>query len=249
MPKAWKEWEGRVVKKEFRLGDYLGGSERAGVFMTQYGPESLKAAVKLIPVGTWDQATLDAELSRLQSARELSHPYLLQIFQTGRTQLDDTDLFFVVMGYGEEDLSQFLPKRPLTPAEVREMLGPTLEALAYLHGKGFLHGRLKPANVMAIGDQLKLSSDGISRSGQRIGPPGQSSYYDAPEIGRGENEAASDVWSLGMLLVVTLTQDLPGWDAGENEPVLPENVPPPFDEIARHCLRRGIAAGTRRALL
>ena len=49
MPKAWKEWEGRVVKKEFRLGDYLGGSERAGVFMTQYGPESLKAAIKLIP--------------------------------------------------------------------------------------------------------------------------------------------------------------------------------------------------------
>ena len=238
MPKAWKEWEGRVVKKEFRLGDYLGGSERAGVFMTQYGPESLKAAVKLIPVGTWDQATLDAELSRLQSARELSHPYLLQIFQAGRTQLDDTDLLFVVMEHAEEDLSQFLPKRPLTPAEVREMLEPTVEALAYLHGKGFVHGRLKPANVMAIGDQLKLSSDGISRSGGRSAPPGQNSYYNAPEIGRGENEAASDVWSLGMLLVVTLTQDLPGWDAGENEPVLPENVPPPFDEIARHCLRR-----------
>jgi TonB family protein len=238
MPKAWKEWEGRVVNKEFRLGDYLGGSDRAGVFMTQYGPESLKAAVKLIPAGTLDQATLDAELSRLQSARELSHPYLLQIFQAGRTQLDDTDLLFVVMEYAEEDLSQFLPKRPLTPAELREMLGPTLEALAYLHGKGFVHGRLKPANVMAIGDQLKLSSDGISRSGEQSGPPGQSSYYDAPEIGRGENEAASDVWSLGMLLVVALTQDLPGWDAGENEPVLPEKVPPPFDDIARHCLRR-----------
>lgn len=242
MPKAWKEWEGRVVNKEFRLGEYLGGSERAGVFATQYGSESRKAAVKLMPLGTWDQATVDAELSRLQFARELSHPHLLQIFQAGRTQVDDSELIFVVMEYAEEDLSQFLPKRPLTPGEVREMLAPTLEALAYLHGKGFVHSRLKPANVMAIGDQLKLSSDGITRSGQRSGAPRQNSYYDAPEIGRGGNEAASDVWSLGMLLVMALTQRLPGWDAGEDAPVLPDNAPPPFDDVARHCLRRDARA-------
>ena len=148
MPMAWKECEGRVVNKEFRLGEFLGGSERAGVFTTQYGPESLKAAVKLIPVGSWDQATAEAELARLQSARELSHPHLLQVFQAGRATLDDTDIIFVVMEYADEDLSQILPNRPLAGGEIREMLGPALEALSYLHGKGFVHGRLKPANVM-----------------------------------------------------------------------------------------------------
>src|SRR2546427_948291 len=246
MREAWKEWEGRVVNKEFRLGEYLGGSERAGVFLTEYGPESLKAAVKLIPVGTGDQATVEAELSRLQSARELWHPHLLQIFQAGLAKLDDAELLFVVMEYAEEDLSETLPSRALTTAEVREMLKPTLEALAYLHGQGFVHGHLKPANVMAIGDQLKLSSDGILPSGEPGGAREQRSDYDPPEVARGEIVAAGDVWSLGMLLVMALTQRLPRWDASKEEPILPENVPAPFAEIARHCLRR--APGARWAL-
>src|ERR1700739_1191373 len=125
MPQAWKELEGRVINKEFRLGDYLGGSDDAGVFMTQYGPESLKAALKLISIGRWDPATVEAELSLLQSARELSHPHLLQIFEAGHTTVDDTEMLFVVMEYADEDLSQFLPKRPLAVAEARDMLGPT----------------------------------------------------------------------------------------------------------------------------
>ncbi len=238
MPKAWKEWEGRVVNKEFRLGEYLGGSEGVGVFMTQYGSDSLKAAVKLIPIAAWDQPTTEAELSRLQSARGLSHPHLLQIFAAGRTTLDDTEIIFMVMEYADEDLSQILPKRPLTPAEVREMLSPALEALSYLHSKGFVHGHLKPSNVMAIGDQLKLSSDGISPSGGGRSAAQDRSDYAAPELAQGEISTASDVWSLGMLLVTALTQRLPAWDATRTELILPANVPAPFDDIARRCLRR-----------
>jgi eukaryotic-like serine/threonine-protein kinase len=242
MPKDWKEWEGRVLNGDLRLGEYLGGSEHAGVFLTEHGPESRKAAIKLIPVKTWDQATAEGELSRLHSARELSHPHLLQIYQAGRAKLDDTELLFVVMEHAEEDLSQILPNRPLSAAEVREILKPTLDALGYLHGKGFVHGHLKPANVMAIGDQLKLSSDGISRLGERRGALGERSDYDAPEIAQGENSAASDVWSLGMLLVMALTQRLPDWSASGETPIVPDNVPPPFDEIARHCLLRDARA-------
>ena len=237
MPEAWKQFEGRVVNKEFRLGEYLGGSEYAGVFLTQYGPESRKAAVKLIPIGTWDPAMAEAELSRLQSARELSHPHLLQIFQVGRARVDDAELLFAVMECAEENLSQFLPERALTAGEVREMLKPTLEALTYLHAKGFVHGHLKPSNVMAIGDQLKLSSDGISRIGEKRGLPGESSDNDPPETAWGESSAANDIWSLGMLLVMVLTQRQPSWDAKGEEPILPENVPAPFNDVARHCLR------------
>jgi TonB family protein len=236
MPEAWKELEGRVINKEFRLGDYLGGSEEAGVFLTQYGPESLKAAVKLIPIGRWDPAMAESRLALLQSARELSHSHLLKIFQAGRTTLDDRELLFVVMEYADENLSQFLPERALEAAEVRDMLGPTLDALAYLHSKGFVHGHLNAANVLATGDQLKLSSDGISRIGEQRGPAGQSSEYDAPEVARGENSAASDIWSLGMLVVMTLTQRLPEQDAS-GEPVVAD-VPAPFGDIARHCLQR-----------
>ena len=237
MPEVWKEFESRVVNKEFRLGEYLGGSEYAGVFLTQYGPESRKAAVKLIPIGSWEQAMAEAELSRLQSARELSHPHLLQIFQAGRARVDDAEMLFVVMEYADENLSQFLPDRALTAAEAREMLKPALDALQYLHEKGFVHGHLKPSNVMAIGDQLKLSSDGVSRIGQKRGLPGETNDNDPPESAWGESSAASDIWSLGMLLAMVLTQRLPSWDAKGEEPILPENLPAPFNDVARHCLR------------
>jgi TonB family protein len=236
MPQAWKEWEGRVVNKEFRLGEYQGGSENAGVFLTQYGPESLKAAVKLIPIGNWNQQTAEAELTRLEAARELPHPHLLRIFQVGRTTLDDAELLFIVMEYADENLSQFLPKRALKADEVREMLKPTLDALDYLHSKGSLHGDLKPSNVLAIGDQLKLSSDGVSRIGVRRWLPGGLSEFEAPELGQGESLAASDTWSLAMLLVMTLTQQLPERDAG-GEPVVAD-LPAPYGDIARHCLKR-----------
>jgi TonB family protein len=190
----------------------------------------------LIPTDRWDAAIVETKLAFLQSARELSHPHLLKTLQAGRTTIDGRELLFVVMEYADENLSQFLPSRALEAAEVREMAEPTLDALAYLHSNGFVHGHLKPANVLAVADQLKLSSDGISRIGDHRGPIGQTSEYDAPEVARGELVPASDVWSLGMLVVLALTQRLPEQDAS-GEPLVAD-VATPFGDIARHCLRR-----------
>ena len=237
MQKPWRDWEGQVINGEYHLERYLGGSERAGVFLTEFGPR--KAAIKLIPVDpTSDAATTERELSRLNAAAELSHPHLLPILKTGRAKLDDTDLLFVVMQYAEEDLAQILPSRALTVGEARDLLDPTLDTLAYLRDKGFVHGRLKPANIMAVGDQLKLSSDGISRVGEARAATDGPTEYDAPEIARGENLAAGDVWSLGVVLVKALTQRFPVWETNkEGEPVLVENLPAPFGDIVRLCLR------------
>jgi TonB family protein len=119
------------------------------------------------------------------------------------------------------------------------MLKPTLDALAYLHSKGFVHGRIKPANIMAIDDQLKLSSDGVCRMGESSGGRGTPGVYDSPEAASGRISPAGDVWSLGMTLVEALTQRLPVWERTEGgEPLMPQTLPPPFFDIASHCLRR-----------
>jgi len=41
----------------------------------------------------------------------------------------------------------------------------------------------------------------------------------------------------GMTFVEALTNRLPAWNrTNKNDPKLPENVPQPFDDIAKHCL-------------
>jgi TonB family protein len=163
---------------------------------------------------------------------------LIRLFQMGQCQLGGRGVLYVVMEYAEEQLSEVLTWRTLTPAETEEMLQSVLDALAYVHGKGFVHGHVKPANLVAVNDQLKISSDGLCGVSESGGRPGKPSVYDAPEIAGGPISAAADVWSLGMTLVEALTQRLPVWEGTEQwEPVL-EVLPAPFHAIACQCLRR-----------
>jgi TonB family protein len=239
MTDTWKQWEGQIVNEEFHLRQYLGGGENSAVFLTEHGePEPQKAAIKLLV--TPPEET-ELQLFQWELAAKLSHPHLIRLFQMGHCQLGDMGLLYVVMEYAEENLSQIVPNRPLTPAETGEMLEPVLDALAYVHGQGFVHGHIKPANIMGVEDQLKISSDGLYQMGESRVGWGKPSVYDAPEMAGGSSSAAADVWSLGMTLVEGLTQRLPIWGASElGDPVVPETLPVPFLEVARHCLRRDL---------
>lgn len=237
MSEAWKQWEGHTVNGEFRLRQYLGGSDDSAVFLTERGgPQPQKAAIKLVAA---DPASATLQLSQWALAAQLSHPHLIRLFHSGRCQLGGMELLFVVMEYAEENLAQVLPQRRLSPAEAGDLLYPALDALACLHGQGFVHGHLKPANMMAVNDQLKLSTDRLWRVGESRADARKPGPYDPPEKTTGAISPAGDVWSLGMILVEALTGQLPGLEkSGEGEPIPPQTLPAPFLEIARNCLRR-----------
>ena len=237
MTEAWKNWEGQVADGRFRLRQYLGASERGPVFLTDYGePEPRPAAIKLVPA---DPQNADAQLARWTLAATLAHPHLLRVLERGRCQVDGARLLYVVTELADEDLSQIIPQRALRPAEAHDMLRPVLEALAYLQSKGLVHGHIKPSNIMAVGDQLKISSDGICGARDTSAAHGKLNAYDAPEAGTRGCSAAGDVWSLGVTLVEILTQQLPAWEwKGQEEPELPKTLPAPFGDIVRQCLRR-----------
>lgn len=237
MTESWKRWEGQVVDGKFHLRQYLGGSEHTAVYLTEFGePEPRRAAIKLIAA---DPRSAERQLARWDLAAKLSHPHLLRLFQMGRCQLENTELLYVVMEYADEDLSQILPQRPLTPAEAQDVLLPVLDALSYLHGNYVVHGHLKPANIMAVDNVLRISSDGLYNIGESIGARGKPSAYDPPEIATSGISPAADVWSLGVTLVETLTRQLPVWPGAQREePALPKSLPQPFLDIARHCVCR-----------
>jgi TonB family protein len=230
----WKNWEGRVADEKFPLRKFLGGSDHSAVFLTERtGEGSQRAAIKLIPADNLDESV---QLSSWATAAKLSHPHLIALFECGSCTLGGTRLLYVVMEYAEENLAEILPLRALAPAEVSEMLHPTAEALDYLHRSGLAHGRIQPSNIMAVDDQLKISADGIGKTGER--PTGRApSPYDAPEVSTTEASPAADMWSLGITLLAVLTQNEPNLTNGDRVPVVvPETIPQPFRDLARRCL-------------
>ncbi len=232
---AWRAWEGRIIDGKYALRQWLGGSDHSAVFLTERPDQpSQKAAIKLIDSTGLDP---DREIARISAASKQSHPHLLSIFAAGRCSIDGTSVVYVIMEHADEDLSQILPQRPLTPVEVGDMLPAVLDGLSYLHNHGLVHSRVRPSNILAAGDQLKLSADQVTPVGTPIPARRRVGVYDAPEVASGTISPASDVWSLGVTIVTAITQQAtPQATATQGEPGLPGSLPEPFHSIVRECL-------------
>jgi TonB family protein len=219
MSKLWESWQGHTVNGVFPLQRYLGASDHSAVFLTQLPKrQPSTVAIKLVSAGRGDPALLDAQLARWRIASRITHPHLLTLLEIGRCELDGVPLAYAVMEYADQTLAQLLLHRALTENEAQEMLVPALEALAFLHGKGFVHGGLKPPNVLVVGDQLKLASDTLRVSAS----------------------VAGDIQSLGRTLVEALTRRAPGASSAgpDDAAALPEGVSPEFRAIVARCLNR-----------
>ncbi len=230
-----RDWVGSFTAGRFPLLQWLGGSQATGVFLTEWGEPSQKAVIKLIAEDDQDAA---ARAAAWETASTLSHPNLMKIYEHGRCEIDGVSCLYVVTEYADEVLAEILKERPLSAAETRDMLGPAMAALAYLHAKGLVHGRLNPSNIMAAGDTLKLTTYGVCPVGAAVISRPSRTVCDAPETENGVIVPASDIWSLGATLVEVLTKYPPDWNrAKAADPTVPQSMPEPFAFLARRCLR------------
>jgi len=235
MSEGWTSWQGHVVNGVFPLGRYLGCSNHSGVFLTvSAARRPPEVAVKLIPT---NRALAESQLPRWKRAGALAHPHLLRLWEWGGCQLDGLPYLYTVMEYADQTLAQLLQHRALTDDEAREMLLPTLDALAFLHGRDLVQGQLKPANILVVGDQLKLASDTIRHVNAGTMSANTPTVYDPPEARHGSSSTADDIWALGVSLFEALTRCLP---SGLGEPreaiVLPADFSSAFREVVVRCL-------------
>ncbi len=235
MTEASPKWQSEVINGVYPLRRYLSGSDHSAVFLTECKAQDVAtAAIKIVPA---ERALPEAQLSHWITAAGLSHPHLIRLLDAGRCQLGGRPFLFVVMEYAEQTLSQVLPHRALTADEVRDLLLPTLDALAFLHGKDLVHGQLKPTNFLVVNDQLKLASDTVRPAGEPRASTAKSSLYDPPEARNGRLSPASDIWGLGMTLVEALTQRPPAWPDERSETAgVSTALPPTFADTVQRCL-------------
>lgn len=229
---AQERWQGQIIDGKFPVLEWIGGSANTAVFRTQLpGEATQSAAIKLVRAESVNAAQL---LSTWKQLLSLSHPNLLRLFDAGHCQINATKWVYCVLEYAEENLEQVVPVRSLSTAEVADLLPPIFAALSFLHSQALIHGDLKPSNIFAVKNQVKLAIDTVQPAGQTSNR-GESAY-DPPE--GGPLTKASDLWSLGMTIVSVFNQGPLQWSraAGVIPPV-PKQVPSPYRLIASECLR------------
>ena len=223
---------GQLADGRFPLRKLLGVSQNSAVFLTsepvQPGDPAPDLAIKLIPE---DPASSDRQLEHWRAAAALAHPGLLRIHHFGRCVIDGSPCLYIVTDRADEDLGQLLPRRALSAEETGGMLAAVLPTLDFLHESGFVHAGIKPSNIHATGDNVKLSADRIVPAGES-GPTWPLAAPFAPP--ESVLFAASDLWSLGISLCETLSKILPQ-QRPSGRFVLPE-LPAPYAEIVRSAL-------------
>jgi TonB family protein len=230
----WTRWQGQTINGVYPLGRYLGCSDHSGVFLTKSAAHPAELAIKLVPTS---RELAESQLPRWKRAAGLAHPHLLRLFECGGCQLDGLPYLYIVMEYADQTLAQLLLHRAMTDDEAREMLRPMLDGIAFLHGRNLVHGQLKPANVLVVGDQLKLASDTIRRVSEGPISIRAPTVYDSPESRKGSHSTPADIWALGASLFEALARRPP---ADVSEPgfavVLPSDFSPAFRDVVTRCL-------------
>ncbi len=194
--------EGFEINGKYRIGVCLAEGHRQGLYETLWAGQP--ANVKLIGPETADHAS--DVLAGFAAGQRLRHPHLLEIYDFGEVSVNGTPCVYVVTERPDENLAGVLRERALDEPETRQILDGVIPALEFLHRQGFVHGRIKPSEVLACGETVKLNADSV-RSVSAARHSGDSSgLYAAPETANGNFGLASDAWSLAVLILESLTR-------------------------------------------
>lgn len=186
--------------------------------------------------------------------REVNHPNVAafhEMFLCG-------DRPCLVMEYvdGETLFDALRREGPFAVDRALAVLDQICQALEYLHERGIMHRDLKTANIKVdLKGCVKLLDFGIAKSrrepgitqyGARMGTP---DYMSPEQLAGDRADAASEIWTLGVVAYELLTAQMPFRGADDLElyeairlrtPVAPSvvnpAVPRPVDQLVFRCL-------------
>ena len=205
-------------------------------------------AVKLLPTDATDPDHAARFEQEAKLLARLSHPGLVVVFDAGidAALADDPRPYLVMELVRGRTLADRIKQGPMSPAEVATLASQLSSALAYIHRRGIVHRDIKPANILlasgddpGLGETSKLADFGIARliDGTRMTMTGHTlgtANYVSPEQINGEDiTSASDIYSLGLVLLECLTGEVAypghGVEAAltrlSRQPVIPASVP------------------------
>src|SRR4051794_32794207 len=172
-------------------------------------------AVKLFRPDVADAHDLRRIRSEIRMLAALNHPSLVTLHDANTGETGDTAYLVLELVDGP-NLAELLASRRVSAAEYTRLLSQVADALAYIAARGVVHRDVKPENILVTRDddgalRAKLADLGIARIADEsrlttVGAVIGTARYLSPEQVAGADVApASDVYSLGIVLLEGLT--------------------------------------------
>ena len=204
---------GQLIAKRYQVLSLVASGGMASVYLANDQVLERKVALKVIhPHLAKDKSFVDKFQREAKMAAQLSHPNLVNVFDQGA----DGEVIFLVMEYVpgitlRDAMNDF---GALDSNKALEIIEPLTEALAAAHSAGILHRDLKPENVfLSDGGKVKLGDFGLAREisehTQTGSVVGTVAYLSPELVLRGQADARSDVYSLGVMIFEMLTSKQP----------------------------------------
>ncbi|WP_086844135.1 serine/threonine-protein kinase [Amycolatopsis kentuckyensis] len=212
--------EGTIVGGRFRLDQPIGRG-RAGIVWLAFDTRLFRTvAMKrmYLPVGAGERAeqARAAAMQEGKDAARIEHPCAIKVFDV---LPDGQDVWLVMEYIPSRSMATFLAEHGrLTPDQAAQLGIQLGNALAAIHGAGFVHRTLEPGTVLLADDGgVKLTDIGISGGGPHAA-------YVAPEVARGlPGTPAADVFSLGATLYTAVEGVPPFGEDGQSSERPPQN--------------------------
>ena len=208
------KYSGADIRKNFELIYMLGNGAFGKVRLYRdKNDKSLLYAIKTLKKKNIPYYEFKLIKTEVDILSELDHPNIVNYFGT----FEDEFYIHIIMEYLKGDnLFKVISVKNYTGFDEQDMsniIFQLVKALFFIHNKNIVHRDIKPENIL-FGDKkdfssLKLIDFGLATQkktdNKTVGTP----YYMAPEMIKGKYSPKSDIWSVGIIIYLMLTDKFP----------------------------------------
>ena len=260
MTKASGDLEpGSLVNARYRVVSVVGRGGLATVYRAEDESLGRTVALKVISGSLGDAGDARRHEDEVRLIAGFDHPALVTLFDF--VPIGDGPAAMLVMQFVDgKDLASRIARGPLSSELAADIGVDVAAALAHIHARGVIHRDVKPANVLLPaapdGPAAMLADFGIARLVDEAGITatgtivGTASYLSPEQASGGSLGPATDVYSLGLVLLECLTgsRAFPG-SAVESvaarlssDPLIPEELDEAWRQLLTAMLAREPAA-------